>query len=79
LVEVLKQRIGEPNAPQIVATTHSLQLVDKLQIEDLIVAERINGASKYSRPSSKKHFKELLSSKELSLGELLYSGALSDA
>jgi predicted ATPase len=79
LVEVLKQRLGEPHPPQIIATTHSLQLVDKLEIDDLIVAERIDGASRFTRPGNKRHFKELLSSEDLSLGDLLFSGALTDS
>ena len=78
LVEVLTQRQSELglNAAQIVVTTHSPYLVDKLSLDDLIVAERSKGASKFTRPGSKQHLRELLAREELGLGELWYSGAL---
>lgn len=76
LVELLNQRAVEAAAPQILATTHSLVLVDKLTIDDLIVVSKVNGATKLARPSTKKHLRKLLSSKEVSLGDLWYSGAL---
>jgi predicted ATPase len=60
LVKILSQRQTElgSRAFQIIITTHSPLLVDKL---------------------SKKRLKELLSRKETSLGDLWYSGALSDS
>jgi predicted ATPase len=76
LVELLDQRQKEVLAPQIIATTHSPLLVDKLNLDDLIVTEREEGATKFTRASSKKHFQELLSKKKASLGDLWYSGAL---
>jgi predicted ATPase len=76
LVELLNQQQLYPRAPQIIATTHSPVLVDKLTIDDLIVTERTNGATRFSRPSSKRYLKKLLSDKELGLGDLWYSGAL---
>jgi len=78
LVEVVNQRQREldPKTAQIVVTTHSPYLVDRINIEDLIVFEKSDGATKYTKPSSKAHLKELLVRKELGLGELWYSGAL---
>jgi predicted ATPase len=78
LVEVQNQRQRElgPHAAQIIATTHSPYLVDKTDIDDLIVVEKSNGATKCTRPASKAHLKELLEREELGLGELWYSGAL---
>lgn len=78
LVEVLNQRQKElgPNAAQIIVTTHSPYLVDKVNLDDLIVIEKSNGATKCTRPASKTHLKELLEREELGLGELWYSGAL---
>ncbi len=76
LVELLNQRQLQPGAPQIISTTHSPLLVDKLTIDDLIVTERTGGSTRFSRPSSKKYLKKVLSDKELSLGDLWYSGAL---
>lgn len=79
LVEVLNQRQNElgTHAAQIIATTHSPYLVDKVNLDDLIVVEKSNGATRCIRPASKTHLKELLEHEELGLGELWYSGALS--
>jgi predicted ATPase len=78
LVEILNQRQRElgPKAAQIITTTHSPYLVDKVNLDDLIVVEKSNGATRCLRPSSKTHLKELLEREELGLGELWYSGAL---
>jgi len=54
-VELLNQRGAEARAPQILATTHSLPLIDKLTIEDLIVVDKVDGATRFTRPSAKKH------------------------
>jgi predicted ATPase len=53
LVEIQRQRQDElgPNAAQIIATTHSPQLVDKMRIDDLIIVEKMDGQTKFSRPS----------------------------
>ena len=78
LVEVLTQRQDEfgSRAAQIITTTHSPYLVDRVNFDELVVVEKFNGATKFTRPASKKHFKELLEREELGLGELWYSGAL---
>lgn len=78
LVEVLNQRQMElgPNAAQIIATTHSPYLVDKVKLDELIVIEKSHGATRCLRPASKIHLKELLEREELGLGDLWYSGAL---
>jgi len=78
LVEVLTQRQNELglNAAQIIATTHSPYLVDKVKLDELIVAEKNKGATKFTRPASKKHLRELLEKEEVGLGDLWYSGAL---
>ncbi|MGH7796524.1 MAG: AAA family ATPase [Candidatus Binatia bacterium] len=79
LTEILSQRQQElgANVAQIVATTHSPCLIDKVKIEDLIVVEKENGESIFTRPASKGHLKELLEKEEVGLGDLWYSGALS--
>ena len=78
LVEVLNQRQQElaPETAQIIVTTHSPHLVDKVNLDDLIVFEKSDGATKYIRPASKSHLRELLEREELGLGDLWYSGAL---
>jgi predicted ATPase len=81
LVNILSQRQTElgPKAFQIIITTHSPLLLDKLSIDDLIVFGKKEGTTKATRVSSKKGLKQLLSRKETSLGDLWYSGALSDS
>jgi predicted ATPase len=79
LVEVLNQRqikLGPKGTAQIMVTTHSPHLVDKVNFDDLIVVEKTNGTTRCTRPSSKANLRELLDRKELGLGELWYSGAL---
>lgn len=78
LVEILTQRQSNlgSHAAQIITTTHSPYLVDKVGLEELIVAEKSKGATQFTRPASKKHLKELLEKEEVGLGELWYSGAL---
>jgi len=78
LVEVLTQRQSElgSHAAQIIMTTHSPYLVDKMGLDDLIVVEKSDGATKFIRPASKKHLRELIEREEIGLGELWYSGAL---
>lgn len=78
LVEVLTQRQGELRVgpAQIIATTHSPYLVDKVNLDDLIVVEKRDGATTFARPASKTHLRELLEREELGLGDLWYSGAL---
>jgi len=78
LVEVLTQRQDEfgSRAAQMITTTHSPYLVDKVSLSELIVVEKVNGATKFTCPASKEHLKELLEREELGLGELWYSGVL---
>ncbi len=78
LVELHTQRQHElgPHAAQLIVTTHSPYLVDRMNLDDLIVVEKKDGATRYTRPASKSHLKELLEREELGLGELWYSGAL---
>ncbi|MGB9629711.1 MAG: AAA family ATPase [Thermodesulfobacteriota bacterium] len=78
LVEVLNQRQKElgPQAAQIIVTTHSPYLVDKMNLEDLIVFEKREGATKCTRPVTKSHLKDLLEREDIGLGDLWYSGAL---
>ncbi len=78
LVEFLDQRQEElgPRAPQIIATTHSPQLVDKMKIEELVVLEKVDGETRFVRPASDAQLRDLVSRKELGLGDLWYSGAL---
>ncbi len=78
LTEVLAQRQQELGADtaQNIVTTHSLCLIDRMKIDDLIFVEKQKGASVFTRPGSKKHLRELLEQDEAGLGDLWYSGAL---
>jgi predicted ATPase len=80
LMEVLAQRQQElgVNVAQNIVTTHSPYLVDKTKIDDLIFVEKQKGASVFTRPGSKAHLKKLLEQEEVGLGDLWYSGALSN-
>jgi predicted ATPase len=80
LVEVLNQRQKEEEfkPAQTIATTHSPYLVDKANIEDLLILGKRDGKTGCIRPSSKAHLKDLLTSKEVGLGELWFSGTLEE-
>jgi predicted ATPase len=78
LVELIIQRQNEfgARAAQLIATTHSPHLIDRFSLDDLIVVEKSEGATRCTRPASKIHLRELLEREELGLGALWYSGAL---
>jgi predicted ATPase len=82
LLQVLRQsqeeweRKGE--APQIIMTTHSPLVVDKMKLDEIIFVEKRGGATVCTRPSDKSHLRKLLQDEELGLGDLVYSGALND-
>lgn len=82
LVKLLKQvqeELGPDRSAQVIATTHSPYLVDKCALDELIVFDRRDGATRCTRPSDKKHLQELLEREEIGLGDLYYSGALGGA
>jgi predicted ATPase len=64
------------DASQVILTTHSPHVVDRMKLEDLVVLERAGGETRCARPSSKSHLRELLEKEEAGLGDLWYSGAL---
>ena len=79
LMEILHQHQAEEKErqfAQIFIATHSLHLIDKCHLSDLIFVEKKNGSSAYTRPDTKKGLRELIESDELGLGDLWYSGAL---
>lgn len=82
LLEVLRQTQEEwertKRGTQIVMTTHSPLVVDKMKLNEIIFVERREGATVCSRPSGKSHLQKLLQDEEVGLGDLVYSGALSD-
>jgi predicted ATPase len=82
LLQVLRQSQEEwerkHEAPQIIMTTHSPLVVDKMKLDEIIFVEKREGATVCSRPSDNSHLRKLLQDEELGLGDLVYSGALSD-
>jgi predicted ATPase len=83
LVEIYLQRLreieqNEQNAAQLLITTHSLHLIDKVNIENLLITSRKEGTTHISPPKHKAEVQEILSRKELGLGELFYSGTLEE-
>lgn len=81
LVELLNEtqaRLTDEGAPlaQIFATTHSPSLVNSFAPEDVLVVEKKEGSTWYTRASDRKGLKELLSRNELGLGELWHSGVI---
>lgn len=81
LTELLKQvqmELGEKSG-QLIVSTHSPQLIDRCSINDLVLFRRNQGATECVRPRDNEHFKKLVESGEIGLGELYYSGALARA
>ncbi|HYK92166.1 MAG TPA: AAA family ATPase [Acidobacteriota bacterium] len=80
LVELHDQRQRELDSQvaQLLATTHSPIFVDQLNIADVVVVFKRDGATHCVRPSDKPHLREILASEEMGLGDLIYSGALAD-
>jgi len=78
LVEAWSQAQMEwaPNLSQVILTTHSPHVVDRMKLEDLVVLEKTNGETRCTRPSTKAHLRKLLESEAAGLGDLWYSGAL---
>ena len=76
LVRQEQARLGPANSSQVIATTHSAHLIDRVSLDELIVFEKRQGATVVTYPRDKAHLRELLQSEELGLGDLFYSGAL---
>ncbi len=78
LVDLANQRQRElgDRAAQVIVTTHSPHLLDKLELDDVVVVEKRAGGTELTRPKDKPQLRELLAREELGLGDLFYSGAL---
>lgn len=78
LADLITQRQQElgPDAAQLAVTTHSPYLLEKLRLEDILYAEKRSGATQLTRPKDKPQLQELISSEEIGIGDLFYSGAL---
>jgi predicted ATPase len=82
LLEVLRQSQEEwerkHQTPQIILTTHSPRVVDKTKIEEIVFVEKKEGATIRTRPIDKPQLQKLIENDEVGLGDLVYSGALSN-
>jgi len=82
LLEVLRQSQEEwerkDETPQILLTTHSPLVVDKMKLEEILFVEKRVGETECTRPSDKPHLRKLLQDEDIGLGDLVYTGALSD-
>jgi predicted ATPase len=82
LAELLKQvqiELGSEKSAQLVISTHSPQLIDRVSIDNLVLFRREQGATASMRLRNNEHFRKLIESGEIGLGELYYSGALARA
>ena len=64
---------------QLFITTHSPFLVDKFSLEELIILNKEDGATRALRPPNRKELLALIADTEAGLGDLYYSGALTGA
>jgi predicted ATPase len=79
VMELVRQEqtaLGSSNSAQVIATTHSPHLIDKVSLDELLVFEKREGATAVTYPRDKVHLHQLLKSEQLGLGDLFYSGAL---
>jgi len=72
-----RQELGEKTA-QVIITTHSPLVVDKVRLEDLIVVSKRDGQTLVTRPASQPELRSVLEDEEIGLGDLVYSGALGE-
>jgi len=75
-IELFTQLKLAREVPQLIITTHSPYLLNKINIDDIIVLKRYDGATQCLKPATKKYLKEILDKEELSIGDLWYSGEL---
>jgi len=79
LIELLRQvqQAWRPwERAQVIASTHSLHLIDRLMLEELVVFQKRDGETVVTHPVDKSHLQRLLEDTELGLGDLFYSGIL---
>lgn len=79
LLEIYNQRrkaLGE-RAAQVIITTHSPSLVNKIELDELVITRKHGGRTTCVRASKiGSNFKKLIKEEEIGLGELWQSGAL---
>jgi len=83
LVALLRQvrlEVLESKKPlaQVLITTQSPYLVDQMSLDEIIWVEKRDGESMAYHPADKENLKRLVQSKELGLGDLMFTGALGE-
>ncbi len=68
---------GTPVA-QLILTTHSPPLVDEMTLDEIVWVEKKDGETRAVRPGSHAHLCKLVADNELGLGDIVYSGLLSE-
>ncbi len=79
LMRQVRQKLLDSKLPlgQIIITTQSPHLVDQMSLDEIIWVERKDGETTAYHPADKESLRKLVQNKELGLGDLMYSGALS--
>jgi predicted ATPase len=76
--------LADPNlagaaAPiQVILTTQSPYLVDQLSLDEVVWLEKREGATIAVRPRDREELKKLVADRDLGLGDIVYSGLLSE-
>lgn len=80
LLRQTRQEIADAGGSlsQILMTTQSPYLVDQFSIDEVIWAEKKNGQTNAFRPADKTHLKKLIEDREIGLGDLMFTGTLSE-
>ncbi|MDA2914464.1 AAA family ATPase [Acidobacteriia bacterium AH_259_A11_L15] len=63
---------------QVIVTTQSPYLVDHMTLDEIVWVQREKGETQAFRPKDQKHLRKMVEDKELGLGDIVYSGLLSD-
>lgn len=79
LLRQVRQEVsdGGSELSQILMTTQSPYLVDQFSIDEIVWVEKKQGQTKAYRPADKAGLKKLVEDREVGLGDLMYSGTLS--
>jgi len=73
--ELQDRRVG---LSQMIVTTQSPYLVDEMTLDEIIWVERKRGETHAVRPANKKDLRARIDNEELGLGDVVYTGLLSD-
>lgn len=80
LTRQVREELAEAGSllAQIVLTTQSPLLVDEMAIDEVVWVDKKDGETRTVRPGSQEHLRQLVADKELGLGDIVYSGLLSE-